>query len=205
MMPLGRLPRPMMREVGSVEASLGAAVGAGPPPGGRRRMTVAGIDPVRVGDLRVVRPHLRPTPGVAVIARRQIPERVALLHHVRLGHLGGRAAGSDRRRRRRSRRRRRAMPSLRIDALARRPCRRRRRARPRRRRVLPAPACPGSRRAARRRRRRRTCVAVVGSPAWSLLVVGVIGRSVICARASARRRRRPAITISRFTSIPPSW
>ncbi len=47
---------------------------------------IAGIDPVRILDLCVLRPEPRPTVRVAIITRRDVPERVAGTNGVQLGN-----------------------------------------------------------------------------------------------------------------------
>src|SRR5690606_32003532 len=50
---------------------------------------VTGIDPVRVRDLGVVRPHLRPLPRIVDVIEREVPPRVASSHDVELGRWPG--------------------------------------------------------------------------------------------------------------------
>src|SRR6185369_1126913 len=47
---------------------------------------IARVDPVRIGDLRVVAPDLRPSVGVLVIAVTQVPQRVTALNQMNVGH-----------------------------------------------------------------------------------------------------------------------
>ena len=49
---------------------------------------VARIDPVRILDVRVEAPDLRPVPGVVEKLLRQVPQRVALLDDVDVGRVG---------------------------------------------------------------------------------------------------------------------
>ena len=55
---------------------------------------VARVDPVRILDLRVIGPDLRPVPRVIVVRAAQVPQRVATTHRVDLRH-GDRLAADD--------------------------------------------------------------------------------------------------------------
>ena len=62
----------------------------------RQAHLVARINPMRIGDLRVVAPDLRPRPGVLVVVVAQIPQRIAAPNEVNVGTaLGALASASS--------------------------------------------------------------------------------------------------------------